>query len=124
MTDIITIKRQDQVEEEIKAKSSWVRSVLSSIGLPTDDWADPLSMDDLRRIRTELKSLDIDILDDTDGGIEIYYQGDLIAEFRRPQYILRENPRERDPRNRYYLEMHLKCRSVFDEQANKSQEDQ
>ena len=115
---IITLKRQDQMEIEIKEKSNWVRSVLSRIGLPTDKWADPLSMDDLRKLRVELKSLDIDIINNGNNEIEIYYQGDLIAEWQKPFYILRENPRERDPKNRYYLEMHLKCRSIFDEQKD------
>ena len=123
MSKVLIIKRQDQMEIEAKEKANWVKSILTSIGLPTDDWSENLSMDDLRRIRAELKSLDIDILDDTAGGIEIYYQGELIAEFRKPNFILKENPREKDPRNRYYLEMHLNCRSVFDEQ-NKSQEDE
>ena len=110
------------MDTEAREKANWVKSILTSIGLPTDDWSEQLSMDDLRRIRQELKSLDIDILDDTNFGIEIYYQGEPIAEWRRPSFVLRENPRERDPKERYYLEMHLNCRSVFDEQE-KSQED-
>jgi len=122
MQKVLIIKRQDQVDTEAREKANWVKSILTSIGLPTDDWSEQLSMDDLRRIRQELKSLDIDILDNCDNGIEIYYQGEPIAEWKRPSFVLRENPRERDPKERYYLEMHLNCRSVFDEQE-KSQED-
>lgn len=114
---IIMIKRDEQVDRELKEKSKWVREILGKIGLPVEEWSEELSMDDIRRIRTELKNLDLDILDDCDNGLEIYYQGNLIAEWRRPRYVLIENPRERDPRHRYSLQMHINSRSVFDEQS-------
>lgn len=111
------------MDREIQEKSKWVREILSKIGLPVEEWSENLSMDDLRKIRAELKQLDLDIIDDSDSGIEIYFQGDLIGEWRRPRYILVQNPRERDPRNRYNLQMHINCRSVFDNEENKKQED-
>ena len=114
---IITLKREQQVELELKYKSQWIRDILAKIGLPVEEWSEMLSMDDIRHIRSELKNLDIDIIDDSDSGIEIYYQSNLIAKWLRPRYVLRENPSERNPKNRYYLEMHINCNDVFSQQG-------
>jgi len=111
--EIIILKRDQQLELELKHKSQWIRDILSKIGLPVEDWSETLSMNDIRHIRAELKSLEIDIIDDTDNGIEIYYQNNLIAKWLRPRYVLRENPHERNPKDRYYLEMHINCHDVF-----------
>lgn len=111
--------RSEQAERELKEKSKWVRAILEKIGLSTSDWPEFLPMEDIRRIRSELKELSIDIIDDSDNGIEIYFEEQLIAEWRRPRYVLRENPRERDPKYRYYLEMHLNCRDVYSENESK-----
>jgi len=115
---IITLKRDEQMDMESKEKSKWVREVLGKIGLPVESWAENLSMDDLRKLRVELKTLEIEILDDSNSGIKIYYREDLIAEWFKPNYVLRESPRKigRDPKDRYYLEMHLNCRDVFNEE--------
>ncbi|MFZ4795983.1 MAG: hypothetical protein ACOYMA_00720 [Bacteroidia bacterium] len=117
---VLNIKREEQTEKELSEKSRWVRNILSSIGLSTDNWAENLTMNDIRKIKSELKSLNIDIIDDTDNGLEIYYDNNLIAEWRRPRYVLRENRLERDPQSRYYLEMHINSRSVFDENEKNS----
>ena len=114
MTIVITTQSQ-QREAEMQQKAKWVRNILGHIGLPVEEWAENLSMQDLRRLRVELKSLDIDIIDDTDNGLEIYYQGNIIAEWRRPLYVLKEDRNQRNPKDRYYLEMHLRCRDAFSE---------
>lgn len=111
--DPIILRRDQQVEIELQEKSKWVRLILGKLGLPVDQWKETLSMDDLRKIRMELKALGIDIIDDSDNGIEIYVKDELIAEWRRPHYILKLNPKERDSRYKYYLEMHLRSKSVY-----------
>ena len=118
---VITIKRTEQMDRELQEKSKWVRDILSKIGLPVEEWSETLSMDDIRRIRAELKQLDLDIIDDSNAGLEIYFQGDLIASWLKPTYVLVQNPRERDPKNRYNLQMHINCKSVFDEEAEKQE---
>lgn len=116
---VMTLQRDQQAEKELQEKSKWVRGILKNIGLNTDTWPENLSMNDIRKLRADLKALDIDIIDDTDNGIEIYYQGEMIAEWRRPFYVLREKPGEKNPKYRYYLEMHINCRSVFEQQEEK-----
>ncbi len=114
MTIVITTQSQ-QREVEMQEKAKWVRNILGHMGMPVEEWTENLSMQDLRRLRVELKSLDIDIIDDTDNGLEIYYQGNLIAEWRRPFYVLKEDRNQLNPKDRYYLEMHLRCNDAFDE---------
>lgn len=111
----IKLRRDQQVEIELQEKTKWVRLILGKLGLPVEKWKENLTMDDLRKIRLELKSLEIDIIDDSNNGIEIYIKNDLIAEWRKPHYILKKNPEERDSRYKYYLEMYPQTKSVFQE---------
>lgn len=112
---VLIVKRNEEKQVELREKSQWIRDILIKMGIPgVEEWAEDLTMDDLRRIRGELKELDVDILDDTNNGIDIYWNNNLIAEWKRPAYVLRSNPNELDPKYKFYLEMHLNTRDAFD----------
>jgi len=111
---VIIVKRSEEKEVEQREKSRWIRDILKKMGIPgIEDWGDNLTMNDLRRIRKELKMLSVDIIDDSDNGIDIYWNMELIAEWKRPTYILRVDPNEIDQKYKYYLEMHLNTNDAF-----------
>jgi hypothetical protein len=113
---VILVDRHEAREVEHEEKVKWLRTVLENVGVPMEDWPDAPSMENLRKMRKLLQSVDIDILDDSNDGIEVYNGDKLIAEWRRPYYVLREDLTQRNERHRFYLEMHLKCRTVFEEE--------
>lgn len=113
---IITVERHEQREKENEEKSKWIFSILDRLGIPTSDWkidgADQM-MPTLRKIRRQLQTFDLEIVDNCNCGIDIYFKGQLLAKWERPQYILKEKKQERDPKFRYYLEMHLNIKEYF-----------
>ena len=114
---VILVNRHDAAQVEQEEKVKWALGILSFIGVPVEDWPNEPSMENLRKVRGALKKLEIDI--DSNSGLKIYHQNNLLAEWLRPTYILREDSKELDVKYRYYLEMHLNCKSVFDDQLTK-----
>jgi len=114
MTTIL-VNQQDASEVENEEKVKWAFELLKTMGLPVEEWVGEPTMDKLRKIRSTLKRKDIDVIDDTNGGIEIYYKGTLIGEWRKPRYVLREDPNEINMYYRYYLEMHIDSKTYLDQ---------
>jgi hypothetical protein len=56
----------------------------------------------------------VDILDDGDRGVKIYVDNDVIAEWKKPKYILRTNPKARRPVDRLFYEMIISFWSMFE----------
>jgi len=117
----IFVDREDfkQVEEE--EKSAFVKGVLSSIGLPLDDlWPDDiLTVEQKRTLRGFLskKEIGIDIIDE-DGKIIIYHDSDIIAEFFKPEFILRQDLKAKSSSKKLYFEMKIKKWSIWDEEQS------
>ena len=115
MNDIILVSHQNFKTVENEEKVKWLRSILSKMSIPLDNWPENPSMNDLRKMRKLLLSQGVQIIDDNNEGLLIYVGNDLVAEWRKPNYVLKKDINERDPRYRTYLEMHLKRRPVIEE---------
>ena len=115
----ILVNRNEARDVENTTRGEWVISVLEALGVPVDDWPKEPSYEDLRKMRNTLKALDVDIIDDRENGIEIYFQNNLIAEWRRPFFKLMKDPNERDPKYQRYLEMTLNCKVYFGNEEDK-----
>jgi len=113
--NVILVNQQDALEVENEEKVKWALNVLETMGMPVGDWTIEPTMDNLRKIRRALKEKDLDVIDDTSGGLEIYYRGVLIGEWRKPRYVLREDTREKQYCYRYYLEMHIDSKLYLDQ---------
>lgn len=103
-----------EIEEE--EKSRFVRSILEAIDVPLDFWGpeDVLSVEGKMRLRSVLNSLDIEIIDDRDGGLIVYADKEKIAEWFKCEYVLRQDPSAINPRKRVFLEMQVNFWSIFE----------
>lgn len=109
-----------QVERE--EQGHFVRSILSAFGVPIDDiWdSEELSTDQHIKLRKVLSTYKIEIIDDNDGGVKIHcwdketnkYQ--MIGEFKKPYYRLKQDPSQVNPNKKQYLEMSISTWSIFD----------
>lgn len=99
----------------------WTYSVLSQTGVDFDDAipedGDPDSLSILQRakMRKILEINKIFILDQQDGSLEIYVDGELIGKWNKPYYKLCYDPTQVNPKKRYYSEVEISFGSVFDE---------
>jgi hypothetical protein len=109
-----------QVEAEEQGR--FVYSILSSFGLPLDDWqGEELTPEQHIGLRKVLFAYGFDIISDMDGGVKIYLRDDntkensLVAEFKKPHYILRKDAGQPNPNKRLYLEMITNTWSILEE---------
>ena len=110
-----------EVEEEWKFE--FIYHVLSSIGIPEeilgkcfpDGGIEELTVEHKIELRKYMKQFDVTIVDDRDGGIKIFVEQELVAEWKKCKFVLREDPKEVDPSKRLYTEIQADVWTIFDE---------
>jgi hypothetical protein len=105
-----------QVEEEEKAR--FLKGLLEQMDVPiaeiwTEDLA--LSIEQKIKLRAVLAAYNIQIIDDLDGNLQIYVEGERVAEWQKCIYKLKRDLSQIDPRKQLYLEMKVNCWSLFEE---------
>jgi hypothetical protein len=112
-----------QVEDEEKTR--YLRSLLEQMGVPINEfWTSdaPLSVDQRIKLRGVLATFGVQVIDDLDGHMQVYVEGEKVAEWFKCTYKLKRDLRERDPRKQLYLEMEVNCWSLFEESEQQEQE--
>ena len=105
-----------QVEEEEKTR--FLHSILEQMGVPIQEiWPEdgPLLVEQKMKLRGLFNSFGIQVIDDLDGRLSIYVEGEKVAEFYKSTYKLKSDPSQLDRRKRLYLEMSIECWSLFEE---------
>ena len=105
-----------KVEEE--EKNRFLRSLLEQMGVPIEEiWEDdlPLSIDQKIKLRTVLSTYSVQIVDDFDGLLQVYVEGEVVGSFHKPTYKLKRDVSEIDPRKQLYIEMTITYSSLFEE---------
>lgn len=106
-----------QIEQE--EKNRFLRDLLEQMGVPVDVfWTNgetSLSVEQRVKLRGILIAYSIQVLDDSDGSMEVFVENELIAKWNKCAYKLKRDPGQRDPRKQLYLEMEVNCWSVFDD---------
>ena len=95
-----------QVEDEEKGR--FIRSILEQMGVPIMEiWTtdSPLTIDQKIKLRGILATYGIQIIDDLDGFLQVYVEGEKVAEWQKCIYKLKRDLRQIDPRKQLYLEM-------------------
>lgn len=106
-----------QVEDEEKTR--FLRSLLEQMGVPIQDfWTTDaaLTIEQRIKLRNILGTYGIQIIDDLDGGMQMYVEGEKVAEWHKCTYKLKRDLRQLDPRKQLYMEMEINCWSLFEEQ--------
>lgn len=109
-------KEAKQAEEE--EKSRYLRGILELMGVPIAEiWPneDLLNVDQRIKLRSILATYAIQVIDDLDGHMQVYVEGEKVAEWFKCTYKLKRDLREIDPRKRFYLEMEVNTWSLFEE---------
>lgn len=76
-----------------------------------------LSVEQKIKMRELLTTYGIQIIDDLDGNMKIYVDGELVAEWYKCNYKLKKDLLQIDHKKRFYLEMEISCWSVFELQT-------
>jgi hypothetical protein len=108
-----------KVEEEEKTR--FLKGILEEMGMPIQEfWTNdgPLSVDQRIKLRGILATYGVQVIDNLDGHMQIYVEGEKVAEWFKPTYKLKRDLRQIDPRKQLYLEMEVNLWSLFEEQES------
>lgn len=110
-----------KVEDEEKTR--FLKALLEQMGVPIQEfWTTdgPLSVEQRIKLRGILATYSIQVIDDLDGHMQVYVEGEKVAEWFKCTYKLKRDLREIDPRKQLYLEMEVNCWSLFEESEEQS----
>jgi len=120
--ELIRLANRDnyrQIEEEWRFE--FVYFVLEKIGIPHDiltgcfpDEINDLGVEHKIELRKHMSRFDVSIVDDLDGGIKIYVEQQLVAEWKKCKFVLKEDLKEVNPSKRLYMELHGDVWTIFD----------
>lgn len=124
MLQIIKADKDNYREVLNQVRFDWVCSVLSQTGMNLDNCFpesgnyEDQTMEQKAQLRNNLKDNNILIIDEIDNSLIIYIQEQIIAEWKKPLYIRKEDLSEINPRKKVYIEINIDCFSVFDEEMS------
>jgi len=107
-----------KVEDEEKYK--FLRNLLEQMGVPIEEfWTsdDPLSIEQKIKLRSILSTFNIQVIDDLDGHMQVFAEGDLAGEWNKCTYKLKRDLSQIDPRKQLYLEMEISYWSLFEQES-------
>lgn len=105
-------------EVEAEEQTRFVLSIIEALEVPFEwDSNEPFTILDKVRLRKVLSQYQITVLDDMGGGVKIYLEHQQIAEWKKPLYILKEDPSQIDPKKRLFIEMKCEFDSIFEDNA-------
>lgn len=112
------------VEEQEKQR--FLRNCLEQLGVPIQEfWTsdDPLTPQQRMKLRSILLSYGIQVIDSLDGQLQVYVENNLVAEWFKSLYKLKRDLRQRDLKKQLYLEMTVKCWSIFEDDTQSSDQE-
>ena len=110
-----------QVEDE--EKSRFLRGLLEQMFENTaivekirEIWSseDPPTIEQKVKIRQLMDSYGIQVIDDLDGNMKIFVDGELVGHWFKCKYKLKRDLSQIDRKKQLYLEMEVNCWSVFE----------
>lgn len=111
----------DKNAVESEEKSKFIRSILEALDIEVDFWPadEALNIEKKVKLRQVLNELGLIICENADGTLEVYFEQQLIGEWRKPFYVLKKDLGQIDPKKKLYLEMHVSFASpLFEEKSD------
>lgn len=127
MKTTIKVNREDIRQVEAEEQYNFVREVLKCINLPLEECYpasglfEDFTLEYKLKLRQVLSSFGVIILDDRDGGIEIYIdkppiRNHLVAKWNKCTFELREDLSTINPRNRIYAVIYIDYWSEYEKE--------
>ena len=106
MKEVISVDREDYRKIVKQLQFQWTKHVLVQTGMnlssyfPDDDNPESMTIEQKAQLRQTLRQNDILVLDDQDGGIKIYLDKTIIAEWKKPRFDLHQDLSQIDPKKK------------------------
>jgi uncharacterized protein YeaC (DUF1315 family) len=88
-------------------------------------WIDEtsLTVEQKVKMRQFMNTYGLQVIDDGDGNMKVYLDGQVVGEWFKSKYKLKQDLSQIDRKKQFYLEMEVNCWSVF-ESTEETQETQ
>lgn len=115
--------RDNYRDVEKEWQYEFIYYVLESIGIPEEILQGCFPEEGMQaftvfhkiELRKHMNKFAVSIVDDKDGGINIFVERDKVAEWKKCKFTLREDPAEVDPAKRLYIEIKADIWTIFDQ---------
>lgn len=117
----ILLDRNEKTRDvEVQEQSRFIKSLIEALDIPIEDWdtEEPLSFEGKLNLKKTFQKYNINIINDGDSNIKVFVNSDLVGEWFKPKYKLKEDFSKINPKERLYYEMEVNCWSMFDEETN------
>jgi len=117
----ILLKRNENTKNiEMQEQSRFIKTILEALEVGIDYKSEePLSIEDKVKMRKSLEFYGITIIEIFDGSLKIFAEKELIAEWKKPTYKLKQDFSQVDPKNKLYMEMNIEFWTVFEQNEEK-----
>jgi len=114
---ILLARNENTKVIEKQEQSRFIKATMEAYGVPIDwNTDEPLSISDRNRIEKVLDSHNISVIDSNDGNIKMYVESELIGEWKKPFYVLKQDISKPDKKKQLYVEMNVNFWTVFENQ--------
>ena len=117
----ILLKRNENIKNiETLEQSRFIKTILEALEVGIDyESEEPLSIENKIRMRKALESYGITIIEAPDRNLKIFAERELIAEWKKPTYKMKQDPSQTDPKKKLYMEMNIEFWTVFEQDNGK-----
>lgn len=118
----ILFKRDENIKDiETREQSRFIKTVLEALEVDIKYNPDKImSVDERIELRKSLGFYGITIIDNFDGGLRIYVEKELIAEWKKPFYKMKNDSSQIDPKKRLLMEMSVDFWTIFEQKKEGS----
>lgn len=112
---ILLNKDEKTKEVETQEQARFLKAIFEALGVPIEwNTDEPLSIEERLRLRKLFEQYNINVISDSDGGLKVFANAELIGEWFKCSYKLKKDPAQMDPRKKLYLEMQVNFWTTFE----------
>jgi hypothetical protein len=112
---ILLDKHENTKEVEKQEQARFIKTLFDSLEVPIEwDPDEALTIESKLKLRKSLETYNINIINDNDGGVKVFANRDLIGDWFKPHYVLKQDYSQINPNKKLYLEMHVNFWTIFE----------
>lgn len=110
--------RSNYKEIEREERYRFLNSILERLGIDKQIEIRDGGLDIAERVKLHQieEKYDIRVIEEIDGSMDIYCDGEKIGVWEKPRYVLKRDYGEIDRKRAHYVEMHCKYWTILDEE--------
>jgi hypothetical protein len=118
----ILVDRNENLRQvEAQEQTRFLKMVFDTLEIEAEFNPDePLSVEQKIKLWSVLTKYGITVIDDLNGGLKIFVERELIAEWRKPSMKLKQYLTKAGQKNRLHTEMSINFWTVFEQEEEKT----